>query len=130
MEEYNYNYSNMEENQILKNDFSSKVKEYITLDEQIKKLAQLVKERRNRMKELSNEIMEEMAENEIDYVNIRNGVLIYNKKEGFKGLSKKVMINGLTAFFNADEERTQDAMDTIMNTREKVVKTSLKLKRF
>jgi hypothetical protein len=130
MEEYNYNYSNMEENQILKNDFSSKVKEYITLDEQIKKLAQLVKERRNRMKELSTEIMEEMAENEIDYVNIRNGVLIYNKKEGFKGLSKKVMINGLTAFFNADEERTQDAMDTIMNTREKVVKTSLKLKRF
>ena len=130
MEEYNYNYSNMEENQILKNDFSSKVKEYITLDEQIKKLAQLVKERRNRMKELSNEIMEEMSENEIDYVNIRNGVLIYNKKEGFKGLSKKVMINGLTAFFNADEERTQDAMDTIMNTREKVVKTSLKLKRF
>jgi len=130
MEEYNYNYSNMEENQILKNDFSSKVKEYITLDEQIKKLAQLVKERRNRMKELSTEIMEEMSENEIDYVNIRNGVLIYNKKEGFKGLSKKVMINGLTAFFNADEERTQDAMDTIMNTREKVVKTSLKLKRF
>ena len=130
MEEYNYNYNNMEENQILKNDFSSKVKEYITLDEQIKKLAQLVKERRTRMKELSTEIMEEMAENEIDYVNIRNGVLIYNKKEGFKGLSKKVMINGLTAFFNADEERTQDAMDTIMNTREKVVKTSLKLKRF
>lgn len=129
MEDNNYSYME-EENQILKKDFASKVKEYITLDEQIKKLGQLVKERRVRMKELSEEIMEEMAENEIDYVNIRNGVLIYNKKEGFKGLSKKVMINGLTNFFNDDEEKTNEAMDTIMNTREKVVKTSLKLKRF
>ena len=82
------------------------------------------------MKELSEEIMEEMAENEIDYVNIRNGVLIYNKKEGFKGLSKKVMINGLSTFFNDYQDKTNEAMDTIMNTREKVVKTSLKLKRF
>ena len=130
MEEDNYNYNMEEENQFLKNDFSSKVKEYITLDEQIKKLSQLVKERRMRMKELSNEIMDEMAENEIDYVNIRKGVLIYDKKEGYKGLSKKVMINGLTHFFNEDEARTQEAMDTIMNTREKVVKSSLKLKRF
>ena len=129
MEDVNYSFME-QENQILKNDFASKVKEYITLDEQIKKLAQLVKERRVRMKELSEEIMEEMAENEIDYVNIRNGVLIYNKKEGFKGLSKKVMINGLTNFFNDDEEKTNEAMDTIMNTREKVIKTSLKLKRF
>ncbi len=129
MEDINYSYME-QENQILKNDFASKVKEYITLDEQIKKLGQLVKERRVRMKELSEEIMEEMAENEIDYVNIRNGVLIYNKKEGYKGLSKKVMINGLTTFFNDDEEKTNEAMDTIMNTREKVVKTSLKLKRF
>lgn len=129
MEDINYSYME-QENQILKNDFASKVKEYITLDEQIKKLGQLVKERRVRMKELSEEIMEEMAENEIDYVNIRNGVLIYNKKEGYKGLSKKVMINGLTNFFNDDEEKTNEAMDTIMNTREKVVKTSLKLKRF
>ena len=129
MEDINYSYME-QENQILKNDFASKVKEYITLDEQIKKLAQLVKERRVRMKELSEEIMEEMAENEIDYVNIRNGVLIYNKKEGYKGLSKKVMINGLTNFFNDDEEKTNEAMDTIMNTREKVIKTSLKLKRF
>lgn len=129
MEDVNYNFME-QENQILKNDFASKVKEYITIDEQIKKLGQLVKERRVRMKQLSEEIMEEMAENEIDYVNIRNGVLIYNKKEGFKGLSKKVMINGLTTFFNDDQEKTNEAMDTIMNTREKVVKTSLKLKRF
>ena len=45
MEDNNYSYME-QENQILKNDLASKVKEYITLDEQIKKLGQLVKERR------------------------------------------------------------------------------------
>lgn len=118
------------ENQFLNNDFPAKVKEYVTLDEQISRLNQLIKERRKRMKELSTDIMTQMSNSKIDYVNIKNGVLVYNEKEGFKGLSKKVMENGLTHYFQNDAERASEALETIMNTREKVVKTSLKLKRF
>lgn len=124
-------YYNMEPpTQIFKTDFALKVKEYITIEEQISKLNTLIKERRKRMKELSEEIMVEMSHNEIDYINIRNGVLIYDKKEGFKGLSKKVMENGLTMFFNDNQEKASEALETIMNSREKVTKTKLKLKRF
>jgi L-lactate utilization protein LutB len=134
MDLYNNNmYSESEtegENQFLNTDFPAKVKEYVTLDEQITRLNQLIKERRKRMKELSSDIMVQMSQNHIDYVNIKNGVLVYNEKEGFKGLSKKVMEAGLTNFFQNDAERATEAIETIMNTREKVVKTSLKLKRF
>jgi hypothetical protein len=117
-------------NQFLMNEFPQKVKEYVTLDEQIKRLNELIKERRKRMKELSSDIMQQMSTNQIDYVNIKNGVLVYNEKEGYKGLSKKVMETGLANYFRNDSERASEAMETILNTREKVVKTSLKLKRF
>jgi hypothetical protein len=127
---YNMDTDTDTETQILKSNLSISVKEYLTLDEQVSKLNELVKIRKKRMKELSDDIMLDMAKNEIDYINIRNGVLIYDKKEGFKGLSKRVIESGLSTFFNEDEQKASEVLETIINSREKIIRSKLKLKRF
>ena len=119
----------MSDNQFLKNNFAEDVKEYLTMEEQIAKLNALVRERKKKLKSLSESIMNSMKDNDIHYVNIRNGVLVYDSKESFKSLTKKTLQNGLTIYFN-DEEKASEASAVVLDNREKVVKNTLKLKKF
>ena len=64
---------NENENQVLKNEFSENVKEYLALDEQIARLNKALKERRTKIKELSTSIMKAMTLNDIEHINIKNG---------------------------------------------------------
>jgi hypothetical protein len=118
------------ENQFLKNEFSINVKEYLVLDEQISRLNKALKERRTKLKELSASIMMAMTKNDIEHINIKNGVLVHNTKESFKSLNKMNLKNGLTLYFKDDAIKADDATETVMNNREKVIKETLKLKRF
>jgi len=120
----------MTENQFLKDNFAENVKEYLTLEEQISKLNQALRERKKKLKELSSCIMRSMQENDIHHINIRNGVLVYNSKESFKSLTKKTLENGLTIYFNNDTVKAKDASNVVLDNRDKVIKNTLKLKRF
>jgi hypothetical protein len=119
-----------EETQFLKNEFSANVREYIVLEEQVARLNKAVRERRTKLKEISNSIMKTMEQNDINHINIKNGVLVHNSKETFKGLNKKSLQNGLTIYFNENKEQAEEATSTVMNSREKVVKKTLKYKKF
>ena len=55
------NIMNENNEQFLKNEFSSKVKEYQVFDEQITRINMALKERRNKLKELTNDIMKTTA---------------------------------------------------------------------
>ncbi len=117
-------------NNSLKDDFSNNVKSYLQLEEEITKLNIAVRERRKKIKVLSEMIMRNMETNNIQHINIKNGVLIYKNKEAYKGLNKKTLLNGLTIYFNKDEDKALDAQQTIYDNREKYKKTTLKLKKF
>lgn len=121
---------NLTNESFLKNEFSNKVKEYLILDEQITRINMALKERRTKLKELSNDIMKTMQQNDIGYVNIKNGMLVHNSKEVYKGLNKKNLQNGLTIYFNNNENQAKEASQIVMNSREKFVKNTLKLKKF
>ena len=117
-------------NKTIKEDFSNNVKSYLGLEEEITKLNIALRERKKKQKMLSGMIMRNMQDNNIQHININNGVLIYKNTESYKGLNKKTLMNGLTIYFNRDENKAQDAHKTIYDNREKVNKTSLKLKKF
>lgn len=120
----------MNQQQSLSTDFTSSVKEYLLLEEEISKLNIALRERRTKLKALSGIIMRNMSENDIQYVNLKNGVLVYSNKESRKGLNKNNLLSGLSIVFNNDEQLAQKAAETVLENREKVVKTSLKLKKF
>ena len=122
--------SNNMENLSLKEELSNSVKEYLNLDDEIKKLNIAIKERRLKMKMLSNIILDSMSNNDIHHINIKNGVLVYKETESFKGLSKKTLLDGLSIYFNNNEDKTSEAAQTVMDNRPKVKKVSLKLQKF
>ena len=117
-------------NNEIKEEFSNNVKSYLILDEEITKLNIALRERKKKQKVLSEMIMRNMQTNDIQHINIKNGVLVYKNKETYKGLTKKTLLNGLNIYFNKDEEKVLNAQKTIYDNREKYKKTSLKLRKF
>ena len=121
------NHNNMDE--ITKQDFANNVKLYLEIDEEISKLNIAIKERRVKLKNLTQTIIRNMEHNDIQHINIKNGVLVYKNKEMFKGLNKKNLLNGLNLYFK-DKDKAIDASNIVLNNREKINKVSLKLKKF
>ena len=120
----------MADTQFLKNEFSANVREYIMLEEQVSRLNKAVRERRAKLKEISTSIMKTMENNDINHINIKNGILVHNSKETFKGLNKKSLHNGLTIYFDDNQEKAGDVTEIVMNSRDKIVKNTLKFKKF
>ena len=118
------------DNKTLKEELSNSVREYLTIDEEIKKLNIAIKERRLKLKMLSSIILDNMSNNDIHHINIKNGVLVYKETENYKGLSKKTLLDGLSIYFNNNEDKTNEAVHTVLENRPKVKKVSLKLKKF
>jgi len=113
-----------------KEELSNIVKEYLSIDNELKKLSIAVKERKIKQKKLSELILTNMKSNDIHHINIKNGVLIYKEKESFKGLNKTTLQSGLSIVFNNDEDKVSDASKTILDSRPRITKISLQHKKF
>ena len=113
----------------IKAEFTNNVKDYIELEDQISKLNVALKERRVKLKALSEIIVRNMESNDIHHINIKNGALVYKSDEKFKGLNKSNLLSGLNIYFN-DEQKASTASKVVMDNREKIRKIKLKLQRF
>ena len=56
------------------------IKEWVKLDNDIRKLQKELAQRKNEKKKLSNSLIDIMKKNEIDCFDINNGQICYNKK--------------------------------------------------
>jgi len=98
--------NNMSEDdfQFFKNELKKEVKEYLDIDDQIKALNKAVKERRDKKKKLSENILVNMKKFDIDFMNTKNGKLVYTESKRKEGLNKKNLIAGLNTYFNNDDQ--------------------------
>jgi len=115
-----------EEFNFFKNKLQQKVKDYLSLDEQISALRKGLKERNSKKNEVSNEILEIMKKLSIDNLNVKDGKLVSKTSTRSKVLSKSTLVDGLADIFKNDDEKLQTAMKTILEKRQKVEVTSLK----
>lgn len=115
-----------DEFQFFKNKLQSQVKQYLDLDEEISALKKAVKERNEKKKNLSVDILEIMKKMEIDNLNVKNGKLVSKTTTTNKAINKNVIASGLGEIFNNDDERVSQAIQLILEKREKVEKTSLR----
>ena len=82
------------------------VKDWITLDDEIKTANRELKEKRKRKKELTETLVDTMKNNEIDCFDLSGGSkLIYTKSKGKKALSKKHLLKALGSFFKGNVAR-------------------------
>jgi hypothetical protein len=66
------------------------IKEWVRLDNDIRKLKKEEKQRNDEKKKVSNSLMEIMKKNEIDEFDINDGKICYTKKSIKKPITKKM----------------------------------------
>jgi len=117
---------NDDEFQFFKNKLQTQVKQYLALDEEIIAFRKAMKERNQKKKELSAGILELMKKLEIDDLNVKNGKLVSKTTTTNKAINKQAITSGLNELFENDDNRVAEAIQFILEKREKVEKTSLR----
>jgi len=103
-------------------EFKTKVKQWLTIDEEINKYESKIKElKKHKKKILEPEITSFMVNHNITNLNTENGLIKCNERRTKKGLNKNNIRDNLTQVLN-DESQIEQALQLIMNNREIVVK--------
>ena len=94
------------------------VKNWLQIDNEIKQLQKEIKKRRVLKKNITNQLINTMKNNDIDVMNIPDGRLVRTANRVKAPLSKKHLINSLLIYFKSDEEMVKSLSSHIMDTRD------------
>ena len=102
---------------------------WLKFDNEIKELQKLIKIKRKEKKEVTNNIVEVMRNNEIECFDAGGeGKLIYTKNKTKAPLSKKHLLASLGTYFNGDNEGANKLATFILTSREDKIKETIKRK--
>jgi hypothetical protein len=104
------------------------IKEWIKIDNELRELQKASKERRERKKELTNNLVDIMRENEIDCFDVNDGKIVYTKNKVKQTLNKKYLLSTLQNFYNDDPIQAKQLTEFILNNREEIVKENIRRK--
>jgi hypothetical protein len=101
------------------------IKEWVKIDNEIRTLQKQQLIRKKEKKTISDSLIEVMKKNEIDCFDINDGQIIYNKKNVKKPITKKMLLNVLSNFFENDTAKATELNDYILENREDVVRENI-----
>ena len=104
------------------------IKEWVKLDNDIRKLQKEIKQRKTEKTKTSTILMETMKKNEIDCFDINNGQICYTKKNIKKPITKKILLDILSKYYKGDALKASEINNFILDNREEIVKESIVLK--
>jgi len=108
------------------------IKEWVKLDNEIKTLQSELKSRKAKQQKVSELLMETMKKENIDGVELNNGKdqLCYTKRTIKKPITKSVLLNILSKYYQEDTTKAFEVNTFIFENREEVIKESIQLKKF
>jgi len=101
------------------------IKEWVKFDNEIRKLQTEVLSRKKEKAKMSAELISVMKQNEIDCFDLKDGQLLYTTKNVKKPITKKVLLNILSKYYNGDYMKASQLNDFILSNREEVVQESI-----
>ena len=101
------------------------IKDWVKLDNEIRKLQSEITSRKNEKKNVSTKLMQTMNANNIDCFDIKDGQLCYTKRNVKKPITKKGLFDILTKYYNGDLMQATQVNEYIIENREEVVKETL-----
>lgn len=104
------------------------IKEWIKIDNEIAQLRADIKDRNNKKKNLTEDLVTVMKKNEIDCFDINGGALVYKKSTVKKPINAKTLLAALQNFYKDDEKTAQDLTQHVLNSREEKVTETIKRK--
>jgi hypothetical protein len=111
-----------------KDQLVSNIKEWIKMDNEISKLKAEIKERTNKKKSLTENLVTVMRTNSIDCFDINDGALVYKKNKVKKPISGKTLLTALQNYYKNDANIAEEITKHIMDSREEIVKETIKRK--
>ena len=104
------------------------IKEWIKLDNEIKKVKTELKEKTNKKKELTGSLVEIMKKNEIDCFDINGGSLLYKQQKSHKPISAKYLASQLHEYYKEQPDMANELTKKLLDNREEVVRDEIKRK--
>ena len=105
------------------------IRDWIQVDNEMRTLQDRLKKLRKSKKDITENLVGVMKNNEIDCFDINDGKLIYSKSKVKKAISKKTLFSALESYFEKDLESAKQLSEYILNSREESVKESIRRKK-
>jgi len=122
IEIYNNNYieylnSGMETKEQLVNT----IKKWVKIDNEIRSLQKEQNIRKKEKKNISIALMECMRSNEIDCFDLKDGQIMYSKKNVKKPITQKMLLPLISQYYNGDLLKASELNNFILDNREETV---------
>ena len=104
------------------------IKEWIKIDNEVVQLKADIKERTNKKKLLTENLVTVMRTNSIDCFDINGGALVYKKNKVKKPISGKTLLTALQNYYKTDPKIAEDIAKHVMDSSEEQIKETIKRK--
>ena len=104
------------------------IKEWIQIDSEISRLKAEIKERNNKKKLLTSNLVTVMKSNSIDCFDINGGALVYKKSVVKKPINGKMLLQTLQNYYKNDPNMAENLTKHILDNREEKVKETIQHK--
>jgi hypothetical protein len=104
------------------------IKEWIKIDTEIAELKSQIKDRNNKKKTLTENLVSVMKTNKIDCFDINGGALVYKTNKIKKPINGKTLLSALQNYYKSDPKIAEDIAKHVMDSREEQVKETIKRK--
>ncbi len=106
----------------------SNIKDWIKMDTEISELKAQIKERTNKKKTLTENLVTVMKTNKIDCFDINGGALVYKTSKTKKPINGKSLLAALQNYYKTDPKIAEDITKHVMDSREEQIKETIKRK--
>jgi hypothetical protein len=101
------------------------IKKWVKTDNEIRTLQKELNLRKKNKLSISSELIEVMRKNDIDCFDINDGQILYSKKNVKKPITKKVLLNILSSYYDGDLLKATELNNYILENREDTVKETI-----
>ena len=111
-----------------KEELVANIKEWIKIDTEIAQLKAEIKERTNKKKLLTTNLVSVMKTNNIDCFDINGGSLVYKTNKVKKPINGKSLLLALQNYYKTDPNIADEIVKHVMDNREEQIKETIKRK--
>jgi len=111
-----------------KEELVTNIREWIKIDNEITKLKADIKDKTNKKKLLTNNLVNTMKHNSIDCFDINGGALMYKQKKTKKPISGKFLLTELEKYYKDQPEFAREVAKHLLDNREESIKEEIKRK--
>ena len=104
------------------------IKEWIKMDNEILELKTQIKDKNNKKKLLTQDLVTVMKTNQIDCFDINGGALVYKTSKVKKPINGKLLLSALQNYYKSDIKLAEEMTKHIMDSREELIKETIKRK--